>query len=467
MKHQYLSVAACLMVNMALAQSNIGIGTAAPHPSSLLDIQSTNKGLLIPRVTEANLPATPATGLLVYQTNTFNRGFQYYDGSRWQGLGAGISTRPFAIYSEEFGAFQATSSQVNGFAIRAEALANSGTTKGVTGVVSSANGIALEGRSLNLSGGTGVEGFASAGVGVRGITQGLGWGVYALQDVTGSAIGSALYAKTLSASGIAALFESTNPLAHALITGTGRIRFNSLASGQTRLVAVQSNGDLTTMAHVPWETNDNGAHYNPISPVAARIGIGTNSPTSRLHIAHNSVFGGASQLLLEETENDYARMTLRSTANNTRWDMAGLTSTTNANAQLNFFFSGLNADVLSLRGNGNAVVHGTVTANGVLLTSDERLKKDIKPLGVALEKLQNLTPYSYRWKDPAKSNDPQIGLMAQEVEKVFPDLVHTDEVGMKSIAYVQLIPLLLKALQEQQAMLQALQSRIENLENKQ
>ncbi|SDE48956.1 BclB C-terminal domain-containing protein [Dyadobacter soli] len=66
------------------ANAQVGIGTITPDGSSQLDIQSTGKGLLIPRMldTERAGIASPATGLLVYQTNG-DAGFWYYTGSEW------------------------------------------------------------------------------------------------------------------------------------------------------------------------------------------------------------------------------------------------------------------------------------------------------------------------------------------------------------------------------------------------
>jgi hypothetical protein len=65
------------------AQDNVGVGTLNPHPSSVLDLSSNNKGVLIPRVTTVQrlAIATPAQGLLVYDTN-FNQ-FWYFDGTQW------------------------------------------------------------------------------------------------------------------------------------------------------------------------------------------------------------------------------------------------------------------------------------------------------------------------------------------------------------------------------------------------
>lgn len=77
-----------LILPLSAVGQGVGINNATPHTSAMLDITSTNKGLLVPRVTTAQRTAiaTPATGLLVYDT-TLNL-FYYYDGTAW---------RPFMI----------------------------------------------------------------------------------------------------------------------------------------------------------------------------------------------------------------------------------------------------------------------------------------------------------------------------------------------------------------------------------
>jgi hypothetical protein len=68
--------------------AQVGIGTIFPDASAQLDIQSTNKGLLIPRmleVTRTTMPS-PANGLLVYQIDGVAPGFYYYNGAIWQPL---------------------------------------------------------------------------------------------------------------------------------------------------------------------------------------------------------------------------------------------------------------------------------------------------------------------------------------------------------------------------------------------
>src|ERR1700710_551889 len=62
----------------------VGIGTTSPNASSLLEVISTTKGVLFPRMTlaQCNAIVTPATGLLVFQTNS-TPGFYYYSGTTW------------------------------------------------------------------------------------------------------------------------------------------------------------------------------------------------------------------------------------------------------------------------------------------------------------------------------------------------------------------------------------------------
>ena len=93
--------------------------------------------------------------------------------------------------------------------------------------------------------------------------------------------------------------------------------------------------------------------------------------------------------------------------------------------------------------------------------SDLRLKKDIKPLKSALSTLGKLQGKSYRWKD---NNEPDIGLIAQELEKAIPELVKTDNNGYKSIVYQKLTAVLIEAVKEQQQEINNLSNRIAMLE---
>lgn len=76
-----------------ISTAQVGIGTVTPDDSSILDVASTEKGLLIPRMTlgQRNLIGSPATGLLIYQT-TNTPGFYFYNGSVWVNLSASANS---------------------------------------------------------------------------------------------------------------------------------------------------------------------------------------------------------------------------------------------------------------------------------------------------------------------------------------------------------------------------------------
>ena len=110
---------------------------------------------------------------------------------------------------------------------------------------------------------------------------------------------------------------------------------------------------------------------------------------------------------------------------------------------------------------GNAKVVGQVIANssnltaGVSCSSDIRYKKNIFTLSNTLEKIIQLRGVTYLWKQedfPEKNfdNKQQIGFIAQELEKVYPELVYTDANGYKSVYYDKLTPLLVEAIKAQQ-----------------
>lgn len=82
----------------ALAQKeNVGIGTTKPDQSAVLDISSSSKGLLMPRMTlqQRNAIQNPANGLVVYQTDLIS-GFYFYDGNNWKSLGVNADAKSVA-----------------------------------------------------------------------------------------------------------------------------------------------------------------------------------------------------------------------------------------------------------------------------------------------------------------------------------------------------------------------------------
>ena len=109
-------------------------------------------------------------------------------------------------------------------------------------------------------------------------------------------------------------------------------------------------------------------------------------------------------------------------------------------------------------------VIGSSLATSWESSSDIRLKKDIISLTNILPKLNNITPVSFDWIDENKGNKRQIGLIAQEVEKEFPELVTTDDNGYKAMDYPKMTSILLGAVKELKAENENLKARIEKLE---
>ncbi|WP_309943289.1 tail fiber domain-containing protein, partial [Aureibacter tunicatorum] len=100
-------------------------------------------------------------------------------------------------------------------------------------------------------------------------------------------------------------------------------------------------------------------------------------------------------------------------------------------------------------------VYGFIWASGTINTSDERLKSNVNTISNALNTVMKLRGTSYKWKS---SNKQDLGVIAQEVEKVLPSLVHTDEKGFKAVSYNGLIPVLIEAIKEQQQIIEGLKS---------
>ena len=142
-----------------------------------------------------------------------------------------------------------------------------------------------------------------------------------------------------------------------------------------------------------------------------RIGIGTTAPVSAIEMRTSE----ASGLILRQ--------------NNTQ--------STNTNKAFRIR-NNSNADTVNISWTG------ILTAQTVNETSDIALKENIQPLSNTLEKIKQITGYRYNFKD---SETNSVGVIAQDVEKVFPELVHGEE-GTKKLQYSGLVGALIEAVKE-------------------
>lgn len=124
----------------------------------------------------------------------------------------------------------------------------------------------------------------------------------------------------------------------------------------------------------------------------------------------------------------------------------------NENSQVALYFNGASKLVTT---NIGITVTGTGTATDWINTSDKRLKKNVKPLG---EYAITTNWKKYNWKEDGKFG---VGLIAQDLEKTNPEFVTTDDEGMKSVSYTQV---LVAKMAEKDRQIEDLTTRIERLE---
>ena len=120
---------------------------------------------------------------------------------------------------------------------------------------------------------------------------------------------------------------------------------------------------------------------------------------------------------------------------------------------------GITTPTSKLHVGGDAVVVGVVTATDFDATSDIRLKTNIKPIDDPIAKVIQIEGVSFNWK---KDNQPALGVIADQVEKILPELVHGDD--PKTVNYNGLIGLLIEVVKDQQKQINTLSERISKLE---
>jgi len=113
---------------------------------------------------------------------------------------------------------------------------------------------------------------------------------------------------------------------------------------------------------------------------------------------------------------------------------------------------------------GNASFGQDVTVNGNFYTpSDRRLKTNIETLGNVLQKIDQLRGVKFEYKDQHKyASGAKIGVIAQELQKVYPAMVTTGKDGFLKVDYTQLTGMLIQAVKEQQKQIEELQTRMNN-----
>ena len=109
------------------------------------------------------------------------------------------------------------------------------------------------------------------------------------------------------------------------------------------------------------------------------------------------------------------------------------------------------------------LIQGTIKATGDVTafhSSDARLKSNITPIKGALDKINTIGGYEFDWNDKSEHTGHDVGVIAQEIEFVLPEVVVTRENGYKAVRYEKIVALLIEALKEQQLQIDELKAKL-------
>ncbi|MBU2974741.1 tail fiber domain-containing protein, partial [Zobellia sp. B3R18] len=196
--------------------------------------------------------------------------------------------------------------------------------------------------------------------------------------------------------------------------------------------------------------------------------FGPSSNTSSwVHVLNNSTITKP-LLKLEEDGDDFSRLEFKNTESDAFWHIAGIAkdgANGGQNSRLNFYFRNDQgaSNRMAITGDGDVFVNGSLVHN-----SDARLKKNIKNLDYGLDEVLRLQPKSYLWLDDRSSGKRCLGLIAQEVQQIIPEIIYeeVDAENTLSLSYTQLIPIVVTAIQEQQLIIEQQSGKIANLEER-
>ena len=246
------------------------------------------------------------------------------------------------------------------------------------------------------------------------------------------------------------------------ITPNGFIGYSGVWTGNRDVDFGTTNSNPTGKVHLT-------TNATPKLTVAANgdVGIGTIEPSAKLHIRQNST-ATQPQLRLEEVGNDYARMELTNNQAVALWRIEGIgrdggSGASNSHLKFHFRNDQGAADRFTISGNGDILVGGSVVHS-----SDLRLKKDVKELAYGLKEVLQLEPKTYRWLDNRNDGTKSLGLIAQAVKEIIPEIVHEENDSKRtlSLSYTELIPVMISAIKEQQKIIDQQSEKVSDLEKR-
>jgi hypothetical protein len=242
----------------------------------------------------------------------------------------------------------------------------------------------------------------------------------------------------------------------------------------------------STFAWIQARNKTYGTNYIlGINPLGGNVGIGNSTPNSTLTVG-NAAGTIPGEITLNPTTNAYEggqinfKKSLTGSTADWSIDQYG---TTAADARLRIFnTSEANGMVIKENGfigMGNSAptvrlqVTGDIIANSIAGSSDARFKTNITPIANPVEKVLALRGVHFNWNTSAFpqrmfSDKRTLGFIAQEVEKVLPEIVQTENTteGYKSVQYDKVVALLVEAMKEQQKQINQLKRELKKLKRR-
>lgn len=266
----------------------------------------------------------------------------------------------------------------------------------------------------------------------------------------------------------------------------------SAANGNLRLSGTSSAvhvldfglGSTSTFAWMQARNKTYGTNYFlGINPLGGNVGIGTSAPGSLLTVGRaDGTIAAEIALNPAATTNEGGQITIRKSLTGSTLDWTiDQYGTTAADARLRIFSGVLETNGIMIKENGfvglgtgsptvRLQVAGDIIANSIAGSSDIRFKKDIAPIENPLAKVMQLRGVNFNWNTSAFpqrmfSEKRTMGFIAQEVEKVFPEIVQTENTaeGYKSVQYDKVVALLVEAVKAQQKQIQQLKREVKKL----
>ena len=332
-------------------------------------------------------------------------------------------------------------------------LANFGTVSGGYGNTASGVGGVVPGGSGNFAGGN--YSFAAGQNARAGYNNSFVW-----SDGNSGATFAAVSPNTFivkAANGVA--INSTNPGGHTLeVFGDANVDGPISAGGNITTQYTVNCGALTTPV---------------INPTMIPTIQGSTTIANGLTIDNAGLYGGSfltygPLLHFGAGGSGEAIASQRTSGGNTQYDLEFFTASAKRMTIYNDGTVDINAGGGPLGNTAKLHVGGNILANQFNQNSDARYKTHIATFDNALDAILNLRGVTYDWdraKWPEKnfSEGKQIGFIAQELEKILPELVQTDGSGYKSVAYANTVPVLVEAIKALNAKVDAKQKQIDEL----